>query len=129
MFICFFLVLVTWNGVLGTEDICNTVSFRACPKSEESRYFPKTEEDIVRQCPTIAQYLECLKDYAEKCGHENVHLPFSGDRYQTMKNLLEEICQKDSQLHLRIVKNIGCLSELMGNSRIECREFSQNKSM
>ncbi|GBN88649.1 hypothetical protein AVEN_184515-1 [Araneus ventricosus] len=128
MLVCILLILGTWNGVMGTDDICNIPSYRACAIPEETRNFPKTEEDINRQCPYVAQHLECLKDYADKCGYENVHQEFSEEKHQTLKNLVEDICQKDSQLHLRIVQNIGCISELMDNFQNECREYLRNKT-
>ncbi|CAL1297025.1 unnamed protein product [Larinioides sclopetarius] len=124
MLVYILFIFGPWIGVIGTNRICDTPISIECviPRDIPTLRIPQTVEDVNRLCPATSQYLNCLKDYADECGYENVHQHFSEDTYQSIKDLVRDVCQNDSRLHLDIVENIACISESQDQFENDCLE-------
>ncbi|CAL1297017.1 unnamed protein product [Larinioides sclopetarius] len=119
-----FLVLGVWNGVLGSDDLCDEPEYRVC-EMPDGIQFPETEEDINRLCPIFIQNIDCLKDYFDKCGYER---GLTEDKLQKLKEVTEDGCREDSPLHLGLVRNIGCFSEVIENDEESCKRYISSKA-
>ncbi|GIX97322.1 uncharacterized protein CDAR_427301 [Caerostris darwini] len=111
MFISAVLILGVWQGALATDNVCEDV-METC-----SNFFgislddlPETESDIESLCPNALQHLDCIKDFEDQCGIENVRIyGYSREKIDRLIDLTNDICQKDSQLHIDLVENLDCL--------------------
>ncbi|XP_055950755.1 uncharacterized protein LOC129984820 [Argiope bruennichi] len=117
MLLYIFLLLGAWKGTLGNDDICQEPRYRACPVPQPWR-FPETKPDLDRLCIGYLQTTDCMIDHLNKCNPEED----SWRRYfLNMKNVSEDACDKDSQLHLRIVQNLDCFNEVVEKDSRTCR--------
>ncbi|CAL1297019.1 unnamed protein product [Larinioides sclopetarius] len=118
-----FLVLGVWNGVLGSDGLCDEPEYLVCKFPGDIK-FPETEEDINRLCPIIIQNLDCLKDYFGKCGFQS---GLTEDKVHKLKEITDDVCREDSPLHLGVVRNIGCFNEVLENDEESCKRYISSK--
>ncbi|CAL1297024.1 unnamed protein product [Larinioides sclopetarius] len=114
---------------MGTDGTCDIPSDEACniPREVQGIEIPQTAEDVNRLCLETSQCLNCLKDYADKCGYKNVHQLFTEDFYQSLKDLVKNVCQNESRLHSTLVENISCISESQEQFEDDCGEDLSDK--
>ncbi|CAL1297026.1 unnamed protein product [Larinioides sclopetarius] len=110
--------------VIGNENLCDIPAYRVC-ETPGITAFPKTEEDINRICPIILEKLDCEKNYAEKCVYAD---DFPEAIFSERKRVAEDVCQKDSPLHLSVVQNIGCFNEVFEKDSEFCSRYIRSKA-
>ncbi|KAF8774146.1 hypothetical protein HNY73_016728 [Argiope bruennichi] len=124
MLLYIFLLLGTWTSVLGKDDKCRESRYHVCPLPD-GWGFPKTMADLEQICPGFIQTIDCMKDHLKKCNPEdNLRRRY----LQNLGDVTKDACDKDSQLHLRIVQNIDCFNEVVQNDSKTCYKGIDKKT-
>ncbi|GIX97330.1 uncharacterized protein CDAR_427341 [Caerostris darwini] len=124
MFIYAFLILVVWGGAIATDDICKDGGGgEMCRNLSEVGYFqfPQRVADIDRMCPLVLKFMDCLKDYEDKCGAEKIYLiNYSRRKVEALINLTNDICREDSPLRISLIANLNCMKNQIANHHSNC---------
>ncbi|GFT92640.1 uncharacterized protein NPIL_170771 [Nephila pilipes] len=126
MFIYLLIILVFWEGTAEANKMCDVSSHRTCFPSD---YFgvPTNEEELNKACPIFLETMECLKTYAQTCGEDEIDYTFSLETHQKLIDFAKEICRKDSEIHLKVVENIGCINSAIKDKENKCKDSTSSK--
>ncbi|CAL1280396.1 unnamed protein product [Larinioides sclopetarius] len=76
-------------------------------------------------CPQIAYHFDCEKDYSDRC---EFYDDLAEERFREIRDLVADICRKDSPLHLGIVRNMDCLNEVIEVDFKICYNYMRSKA-
>ncbi|GIY33410.1 uncharacterized protein CEXT_524191 [Caerostris extrusa] len=123
-----FIILGTFGGVLSSRNVCRRPASVVCfSEADQLEKFPINEKELDQTCSVIRTTFECLQDYAEKCGLENVNvLQTSGGKLRNYAAIAMMICRKGTLLHSNVVRSLPCLKEIVEQGGQQCREYTRN---
>ncbi|XP_055949811.1 uncharacterized protein LOC129984065 [Argiope bruennichi] len=116
------VLLISWNGVFGTSDICNERVSSVCLSSSSRPSFPETEEELEKVCQILLTAFRCVRNYAERCEIETAEVK----EIETFSEALTEICREDTLLHSNVVQNLPCLKDIFQHAEQQCQGFTRN---
>ncbi|GFT92641.1 uncharacterized protein NPIL_170781 [Nephila pilipes] len=122
MLIIVLLLLTGYVDFLHASVDCEAVALSDCLPSEFFPVpFPETEAEVDFVCLKLKVYVDCIRNYLEECGNEDASFEEQlKARYEKIDEVLNDVCEKESKLHIDFIGNIKCLKSSILSHNDSC---------